>query len=109
EGGGFGSPQPGAQRGPLAEREPSQKQAEGAGGLLPGGQGGAMPRPAGERGDPARAVLRQTRGGKASEEQRRRRTADEQPDDLASFHSITSSASCVSKRKDSTARWRGRT
>jgi hypothetical protein len=55
-----------------------------------------MRRLARECGDPVGAVLRQARGGKASYEQRRWRAAEEQRDDLASFHSITSSA-CENK------------
>ena len=61
----------------LAESELFHEQREADGDFSAGGPGGNMHRLARERGDPVRAVLRQTRGGKASEEQRRRRTADE--------------------------------
>src|SRR5262249_4421799 len=88
---GCDSPDPDADRA-LAEAELFDEQREADSDLPAGGPGGNVHRLARGRGDPVGAVLRPARGGKASQKPRRW-PAEEQRDDLASFHSITSSAS----------------
>src|SRR5262249_46230913 len=75
----------------LAEAELFDEQREADGDLSAGGPGGNMDGGAWECGDPVGCVLRQGRAGKVNGEQRRSCAADER-DELATFHSITSSA-----------------